>query len=167
MYMLQLCGYVLHRDPSSVQPSEERLKAIVSGRQLLRELTEQDFGYDLSRWHAYLLENEGEWGYTHPYAWSGVQKAVEKALGDPSLLRLLDELGDPFRTTQREAACLNPTVQQIASTIHEHNAFDRMPILADALEDAGCTSANILQHCRQPGEHVRGCWVLDLILGKQ
>jgi hypothetical protein len=38
--------------------------------------------------------------------------------------------------------------------------------LIDALEEAGCTNADILNHCRQPGEHVRGCWVVDLILGK-
>jgi hypothetical protein len=41
-----------------------------------------------------------------------------------------------------------------------------MPILADALEDAGCDNADILSHCRQPGAHVRGCWVVDLVLGK-
>jgi hypothetical protein len=45
--------------------------------------------------------------------------------------------------------------------------FDRLPILADALEDAGCDNANILNHCRQPGVHVRGCWVVDLVLGKE
>jgi len=51
--------------------------------------------------------------------------------------------------------------------IYSDKTFDQMPILADALEEAGCTSPNILNHCRQPGEHVRGCWVVDLILGKQ
>ncbi len=45
-------------------------------------------------------------------------------------------------------------------------AFDRMPILADALQDAGCDNLNILNHCRQPGEHVRGCWVVDLLTGR-
>ena len=44
---------------------------------------------------------------------------------------------------------------------------DRLAILADALEDAGCDNADILNHCRQPGEHVRGCWVVDLVLGKE
>ena len=43
----------------------------------------------------------------------------------------------------------------------------RLPILADALEDAGCTDQAILDHCRGAGPHVRGCWVVDLILGKQ
>jgi hypothetical protein len=41
-----------------------------------------------------------------------------------------------------------------------------MPILADALEEAGCTNSDILDHCRQSGEHVRGCWVIDALLGK-
>jgi hypothetical protein len=59
------------------------------------------------------------------------------------------------------------TVPQIAQAIYTDRAFDRLPVLADALEDAGCADASILDHCRQPGEHVRGCWVLDLLLGKK
>jgi hypothetical protein len=55
----------------------------------------------------------------------------------------------------------------LAQGIYEEQAWDRLPILADALEESGCTSADILNHCRQPGEHVRGCWVIDLILGKE
>jgi hypothetical protein len=59
------------------------------------------------------------------------------------------------------------TVPKIARAIYDERAFDQMPILADALEEAGCTDAAILDHCRQPGEHVRGCWVVDMLLGKQ
>ena len=55
----------------------------------------------------------------------------------------------------------------LAQAIYDERAFDRLPILADALEDAGCTDAAILEHCRGPGPHVRGCWVVDLLLGKQ
>ena len=44
---------------------------------------------------------------------------------------------------------------------------DRLAVLGDALEEAGCAEAEILRHCRQPGEPVRGCWVIDLLLGKQ
>ena len=54
----------------------------------------------------------------------------------------------------------------LANLIYDERAFDRLPILADALEDAGCDDADILRHCREPGEHVRGCWVVDLLLGK-
>jgi hypothetical protein len=59
------------------------------------------------------------------------------------------------------------TVQKIAQVIYDERAFDRMPILADALEDAGCADQSILDHCRQAGEHVRGCWVVDLLLDKR
>jgi hypothetical protein len=62
---------------------------------------------------------------------------------------------------------LTATVKQLAQAIYEERAFDRLPILADALEDAGCDNADILNHCRQPGVHVRGCWVVDLVLGKE
>jgi hypothetical protein len=58
------------------------------------------------------------------------------------------------------------TIPRLAQAIYDELAFDRLPILADALEEAGCTNADILAHCRQPGEHVRGCWAVDLILGK-
>jgi hypothetical protein len=58
-------------------------------------------------------------------------------------------------------------VSGIAHAVYADYAFDRMPILADALEEAGCTDPAILDHCRAPGLHARGCWLLDLILLKQ
>jgi hypothetical protein len=64
-----------------------------------------------------------------------------------------------------QPAWLTATVVGVALSI-QAGAFDRLPILADALEDAGCTNADILNHCRQPQEHVRGCWAVDLVLGK-
>ncbi|MDY3558381.1 hypothetical protein R5W23_005474 [Gemmata sp. JC673] len=59
------------------------------------------------------------------------------------------------------------TVLSLARGIYEHRAFDRMPILADSLQDAGCEDVDVLDHCRGPGPHVRGCWVVDLVLGKE
>jgi hypothetical protein len=58
------------------------------------------------------------------------------------------------------------TVAKLAEAIYEERTFDRLPILADALEEAGCTDPAILDHCRQHPHHARGCFVLDLILGK-
>ena len=58
------------------------------------------------------------------------------------------------------------TVRKLAQAIYTDRAFDRLPVLADALEDAGCTDADILAHCRSGGVHVRGCWAVDLLLGK-
>ncbi|MBL8798455.1 MAG: hypothetical protein JNM56_31460 [Planctomycetia bacterium] len=82
-------------------------------------------------------------------------------------LRLLrDIFGNPFRPVAVEPTWLTSTVASLAQAIYDERAFDRLPILADALEDAGCDNADILNHCRQPGEHVRGCWCVDLVLGK-
>lgn len=77
---------------------------------------------------------------------------------------LRDISGNPFQECSMEPAWRSTTVIALARAIYEERAFDRLPILADALEDAGCTNADILDHCRQPGEHVRGCWAVDLIL---
>jgi hypothetical protein len=59
------------------------------------------------------------------------------------------------------------TVRKFAQRIYDERAFDHLPVLGDALEDAGCTDPVILAHYRLPGEHVRGCWVIDYLLGKE
>jgi hypothetical protein len=83
---------------------------------------------------------------------------------------LRDIFGNPFRTVTVNPEWLSwngGTIRKIAQASYDDRAFDRMPILADALEDAGCTDADILDHCRGAGPHVRGCWVVDLLLGKE
>ena len=77
-----------------------------------------------------------------------------------------DIFGNPFRLVAFDSAWRTPTVTSLAQAIYDERRFADLPILADALEDAGCTSADVLEHCRTPGEHVRGCWVVDLVLGK-
>ena len=74
--------------------------------------------------------------------------------------------GLPPRRAYVQPSWRTPTVLSLAQVIDGESAFASLPILADALEDAGCTERDILDHCRQPGEHVRGCWVVDLLLGK-
>jgi hypothetical protein len=74
--------------------------------------------------------------------------------------------GNPFKPVAAEGNWLTPTVKQLAEAIYGDRGYDRMPILADALEEAGCTDPDILTHCRAPGPHVLGCWVVDLILSK-
>ena len=64
-------------------------------------------------------------------------------------------------------AWLTTDVLGLARKVYEDRAFDRLPILADALTDAGCNDETILTHCRSKGPHVRGCWVVDLVLGKE
>jgi hypothetical protein len=78
--------------------------------------------------------------------------------------------GNPFRTITVDPSWLvwnHGTVLALARRIYDDRAFDTMPILGDALEDAGCTDMAILEHLRGPGPHARGCWALDLILGKE
>jgi hypothetical protein len=77
-----------------------------------------------------------------------------------------DIFGNPFRKVKVKRVWLTGNVVALAQTIYDDRFFDRLPILADALEDAGCDNADFLNHCRQPGEHVRGCWVVDLVLEK-
>jgi len=78
-----------------------------------------------------------------------------------------DIFGNPFRPVAVDRSWLTSTVVSLAQGIYADRAFDRLPILADALQDAGCENADVLGHCRGPGPHVRGCWVVDLLLGKQ
>jgi hypothetical protein len=73
----------------------------------------------------------------------------------------------PFRPFAVDPVWQSETVVSVGQAIYDEKAFDRLPILADALEDAGCTSADILEHCRGSSSHVRGCWALDLVLNKQ
>jgi len=72
-----------------------------------------------------------------------------------------DIFGNHFRPVATDPAWLTSTVIALAHGIYDEKAFDRLPILADALQDAGCDNDDVLNHCRQPGEHVRGCWVVD------
>lgn len=80
---------------------------------------------------------------------------------------LRDVIGNPFRPVTVAPESLSRDIVALATSIYENRFFDRMPALADALEAAGCTNADILAHCRGPGPHVRGCWAVDLILGKE
>ena len=98
---------------------------------------------------------------------------AEEGLSNPFenfVLFARDIFGNPFRHSTISPEWLtwnNGTIPKLAQTIYDERRYDIMPILGDALEDAGCTDAQILEHCRGPGPHVRGCWVVDLILGKE
>jgi hypothetical protein len=86
------------------------------------------------------------------------------------LMLLHDIFGNPFRPVSINPAWLgwnDATAVKLANAIYDEKTFDRLPILADALEDAGCDNADILNHCRSEGPHVRGCWVVDALLGKE
>jgi hypothetical protein len=74
---------------------------------------------------------------------------------------------NPFRPAALEPSCRTALIVQMAKDIYEDRAFEHLPILADALEEAGCQDQAIFGHLRGPGPHIRGCWPLDLMLGKE
>jgi hypothetical protein len=80
---------------------------------------------------------------------------------------LRDIFGNPFRLVEFAPAWRTSTAVALASQMYGSRDFAAMPILADALQDAGCDNEDMLNHCRDPkATHVRGCWVVDLVLGK-
>ena len=94
------------------------------------------------------------------------EAAALDAAGKNEVTLIRDIFGNPFRPVTVEGGWLTPTVLGLARGIYDEGAFDRLPILADALEDAGCTETAFLSHLRGEGPHVRGCWVLDALLEK-
>jgi hypothetical protein len=96
---------------------------------------------------------------------SGAPQPDDEHRAQTVLLR--DIFRNPFRPVIPGAWLRKNNPVGVAQAIYTDRAFDSLPILADALEDAGCDNADILNHCRQAGEHVRGCWVVDLVLGRE
>jgi hypothetical protein len=102
----------------------------------------------------------------HPWVGMGQEAYRAELAAHADLMREL--FGDPSRPVAFDPRWRTETAVSLAAGIDASGAFDRMPILADALEDAGCDDADLLTHCRdsQP-PHARGCWVVDLVLGKE
>ena len=90
---------------------------------------------------------------------------VSPALQQAALLRHI--FGNPFAPPVFDPGWRTEATTAIARAAYDERRWDDLPFLADALEEAGCTDEAILRHFREPGEHVRGCWVLDLVLGKE
>ncbi len=88
---------------------------------------------------------------------------------DDEYRRLTEDIfGNPFRPVVFDPRWRSESAVALARTAYDTRDFALLPILADALEEAGCDHADVLAHCRDPnGVHVRGCWVVDGVLGKQ
>ena len=115
--------------------------------------------YDLwANWYEYAFPNLHERFVGHPHA----------LREDPSIYLaavMRDIFGNPFRRVSADPAWLTSTVRNLAQHIYDSRDFSAMPILADALQDAGCDHGGILTHCRGPGPHHRGCFAIELALG--
>jgi hypothetical protein len=114
---------------------------------------------------------------TSSSAWEAAEaSAAELAAlvggGEPAAQAILlrDLFGNPFRPASIDPTWLAwnaGTVVKLAQAIYDERRFGDLPILADAMEEAGCSDQDILAHCRSEEPHVRGCWVVDLLLGKE
>ncbi len=88
-----------------------------------------------------------------------------KSFDQANVLR--EVVANPFHEIVFAPEWRTETVLGLAESIDESPAWDRLPILADAMQDAGCEVPAILDHCRDPLRvHRRGCWVLDLVLNR-
>jgi hypothetical protein len=131
--------------------------------------------YDGARWAARAAEatvQDTGWDVARNAAWSAAHavnvEAPQEQKAQCELLR--DAFGNPFRLETFELSWMlwrDRCIERVAQTIYEERRFEELPILADALEEAGCENETILWHCRLPAEHARGCWVLDGILRKR
>jgi hypothetical protein len=123
------------------------------------------FAADPDAWHA------AEYARNYAYVAAGdpvVGPGPEKAAQAQLIRCALGPL--PFRPVTFDSVWRTwngGAAVKLAQAIYDGQRFGDLPILADALEEAGCDNADVLAHCRQPGEHVRGCWVVDLVLGKE
>jgi hypothetical protein len=99
--------------------------------------------------------------------YTGLDAGVQVAEPAAQARLLRDIIGNPFRPVAIDPAWLTPQVVAVARAVYKGRQWDELAVLADALQEAGCSSADLLAHLRSGGEHVRGCWALDLILGRE
>jgi hypothetical protein len=116
---------------------------------------------------AYAANDSSAWTNYSGYA-SSSQKEHEFGAERAEQAELArDNFGNPFRPVEFDPAWLTPDVLAMAKVMYASRDFSAMPILADALQDAGCDEDDVLIHCREDSAiHARGCWVVDLLLGK-
>lgn len=123
---------------------------------LSRRAWEAAIGAAWHSMHIGALENRSD-------SWEAARQGQREFLA--KLLRCI--VGNPFQPEQDRSPWKTAAVHGIAQGIYTELAFDRLPELAMELVDAGCRDLNVLDHCRDSGPHDRGCWVIDLLLGKR
>jgi hypothetical protein len=135
------------------------------GAATVEEVSEATVGivfWDTENWEPTWTTDIADVTNAFVFASWAFESARANALTD--LIRCV--LGNSIHNVAIEPERLGLTVVGLARGIYEDRAFERLPILADALKYAGLSSSEILNHCYDPGRHARGCWVIDLILGK-
>ena len=174
-FILACCRRVLHlltdeRSRNAVMVGERYIDGHATEKELNRAYQQAQAVYAREAWTE---EPHVEWAAVEaacPFLLdidTTANCAFDSEIGSEGTNLLRDIFGNPFRPVAFDPAWRTPTVASLAQAIYADRRFADLPILADALEDAGCTNSDVLEHCRTPGEHVRGCWVVDLALGKE
>jgi hypothetical protein len=175
-----------HLGPGSAVAVAERYADGLAGNQdLASERRGHPFPDNYSEWVLAPSAYEGAW---RPVDWLTEALHLMKIDSDAlchcpmpldevverSVLFLRDVFGNPFRSVALDPCWRTPTVLALAQAAYDNRTLpagtldpDRLAVLADALEEAGCTDAEMLGHLRGPGPHVRGCWPVDLLLDKK
>jgi hypothetical protein len=152
-----------YREMRKVKEAQRGLRGIVG--ELVRGATEKQASRGVRRamsMASYLMAVDALPESRTPEQLNAQAEIEELTLCD--LLR--DAFGNPFRPAAFDARWRTPAVLSLAQAIYGGRSFADLPILADALIDAGCDSEDLLAHCRADGPHARGCWALDLVLGR-
>jgi hypothetical protein len=165
LFGVAFCGFLRRtsqfRDAVVFEPWAEKVADGLMSLDEARAAIESEWGQD--HFFRGLLADDPVDGGALPriLALNGVPNSDKEAR---RLLRCV--AGNPFRQVALDPRCLTSTVSTLARSIYEDRTFHLLPMLTHALEEAGCTDEEILLHCRQPCEHVRGCWVVDMLTGR-
>jgi hypothetical protein len=173
LQMLELCadGRVRGKEKNQILKSariavESSAESRV-GSAREREVAEQMLGYGLAK-KASDVSYRACFTAHRAATWIGDWAVAAEEKAQCELLR--EVFGNPFRPVVLDPswfAWQDGAVRKLARVIYEEHRFGDLPVLADALEEAGCTEPELLGHLRGPGPHVRGCWALDLVLATE
>jgi hypothetical protein len=189
LFAVACCRKVWHLFGDASRRAVEVAEAFADGRASERDLDEagdalaaseaptdpnEDSPAVWATWRNAMKAAEGAAAWTAGWAVDARERtgSWESLFGDErggQVHLLRDIAGNPFKRAAVAPQVLSwqeGTVVRMAQAIYEDRRFGEIPVLADALEDAGCDNADILNHCRGGGEHVRGCWVIDLLTGR-
>jgi hypothetical protein len=161
-------------EPAAWDPAAPRDEAVRYSQLRLAEfLTQEDFVYhQMAQDVADVVGTLAIHMAVPPEMWGTEEgEAIAEQVGGergPIECGLVREIFcNPLRPLSVAPAWRTPQALAVARTAYEERRWQDLPLLADALEEAGCTEKQILSHCRGPGPHARGCWVVDLVLGKE
>jgi hypothetical protein len=138
-----------------------------AARDLIWERSVEEGTYEHTGWMAGEAASDAAWAAQVEYDVSRLMNDLSDRHWRRRCAVLLRDLVNPFRSIQLFDAWLTPEVVTLARHIYHDRDFERMQELAAALEEAGCHDRGLLGHCRSLAAHVRGCWVVDLLLGKE